>query len=57
MMIEQDKFYLSKYAVDPEIDINFDGYEIPDFDFSAVKNPQLENLETDQMDEDLWAEY
>jgi hypothetical protein len=27
-MLEQDRLYFSKYAIDPEIDISFDNYEI-----------------------------
>ena len=56
-MLEQDRLYLSKYAIDPEININFDTYGIPDYDFGTDLDPDLDNIEIDGMDEDLWGEY
>jgi hypothetical protein len=55
-MLERDRLYLSKYAIDPEIDINIDSYEIPDFHFGTDLDPELDNIEIDGMDEDLWDE-
>ena len=55
-MFEQDRIYLSRYAIDPEIDINFDSYEIPDFPFEIDLDPDLDNVELDRMDEDLWSD-
>ena len=55
-MLEQDRLYLSKYAIDPEIDINFDSYEIPDFHFGRDIDTDLDNIEIDGIDEDLWDE-
>ena len=53
-MLERDRLYLSKHAIDPEIDINFDSYEIPDFHFGRDIDPDLDNIEIDGIDEDLW---
>ena len=55
-MLERDRLYLSKYAIDPEININFDSYEIPDFHFGTDLDPELDNIEIDGMDEDLWSD-
>ena len=55
-MLEQDRLYLSKYAIDPEID-NFESYEMPEFDFATTLHPDAENSDIDGMDEDLWGEY
>ena len=53
-MLERDRLYLSKYAIDPEIDFIFDSYEISDFHFGTDIDPDLDNIEIDGMDEDLW---
>ncbi|MGD8290152.1 MAG: hypothetical protein PVF37_00510 [Desulfobacterales bacterium] len=55
-MLEQDRKYLSKYAIDPEIGMNFDSYEIPDFPFEMDIDPNLDDIEFDEMDEDLWGD-
>ena len=55
-MLERDRFYLSKYAIDPEINNNFDSYEIPDFHFERDIDPDPDNIEIDGIDEDLWDE-
>ena len=55
-MLERDRLYLSKHAIDPEIDIIFDSYEIPDFHFERDIDPDLDNIEIDGIDEDLWDE-
>ncbi len=57
-MLEQDRLYLSKYAIDPEIDIHFDSYDIPDLQFGRDIDidPDLDDIEIDGMDEDLWNE-
>jgi hypothetical protein len=53
-MLERDIKYLSKHAIDPEIENNFDSYEIPDFPFETDLEPDLDIIELDEMDEDLW---
>ena len=55
-MLERDRLYLSKYAIDPENDINFDSYEIPDFHFETDIDFDLDNIELDGIDEDLWSD-
>jgi hypothetical protein len=55
-MLERDRLYLSKYTIDPEIDIKFDSYEIPDFDFGTDIDPDLDDIELDSVDEDLWGD-
>ena len=55
-MLEQDMKYLSKYAIDPEIGRNFDSYEIPDFPFEMDLDPDMDDIELDEMDEDLWGD-
>ena len=55
-MLEQDRLYLSKFAIDPEAD-NFESYEIPEFDFTTTLDPDEDNGDIDGMDEDLWGEY
>ena len=55
-MLEQDRKYLSKYAIDPEISMNFDSYEIPDFPFEMDLDSDGDDFELDEMDEDLWSE-
>ena len=55
-MLERDRFYLSKYAIDPEIETNFDSYEIPDFHFETDIDSDLDNIELDGIDEDLWSD-
>jgi hypothetical protein len=55
-MLEQDRKYLSKYAIDPEIGMNFDNYEIPDFPFETDTDPDMDDIEFDEMDEDLWSD-
>ena len=55
MMLERDIIYLSKHAIDPEIENIFDSYEIPDFSFETDIDPDLDNIELDEMDEDLWS--
>jgi hypothetical protein len=56
-MLERDKLYFAKYAIDPEIDDELDSYEIPEFDFGAELSSELDNMEIDGMDEDLWENY
>lgn len=55
-MLERDRLYLSKYAIDPEIETSFDSYEIPDFHFEMDMDPDLDNIELDGIDEDLWSD-
>ncbi len=52
-MLKGDRLFLSKFAVDSEIDMDFDGYDMPDFDFDSDEDPDLDNIEIDGMDEDL----
>ena len=56
-MLERDRLYLSKYAIDPEIDNSFDSDEILDYDFRMDVNPDPNTIELDELDEDLWGEY
>ena len=59
-MLERDRLYLSKYAIDPEIDNSFDSDEILDYDFKMDKmdvNPDPGTIELDELDEDLWGKY
>ena len=53
-MLERDRLYLSKYAIDPEIDINFDAYEIPDIHFGTDIDPDLDNIEIEWPDRPLF---
>jgi len=56
-MLERDRLFLSKYAIDPEIDNNFDSYEDLDYDFGKDIIPDPDMIERDELDGDLWSEY
>jgi len=56
-MLERDRLYVSKYAIDPEINNNFGSYEVFDYDFGMDINPDSDVIEMDELDEDLWGEY
>jgi hypothetical protein len=56
-MLEGDRRYLSKYAIDPELDSDIDGYEVPDFEFGSDMDPDLDHIDIDEPDEDLWGDY
>ena len=56
-MQEGDRLFLSKFAIDPKVESDFDGYDIPDFDFGPDLDPDLDNIEIDWIDEDSWGEY
>ena len=53
-MLKGDRLlYFSKFAVDPDIDVGFDGYDMPDFDFETDVDPDLDDIDIDKIDEDL----
>jgi hypothetical protein len=56
-MQEGDKAFFSKFAVDPEMDDDLDGYDLANFDFGQDIDSHLENIEIDWIDEDSWSEY
>lgn len=56
-MLQRDSLHLSKYAIVPEIDENFDYLELPDFGFRADIDPDLHDIDLDDMDDDSWGAY
>ena len=56
-MQEGDRSFFSKFAIDPEIDHDLDGYDLANFDFGQDIDSPLENIEMDWIDEDSWSEY
>ena len=52
-MLNGDRLYFSKFAVDPDIDMRFDGYDMLEFDFETDVDPDLDNIEINGMDDDL----
>jgi hypothetical protein len=56
-MQKGDRLFLSKFAIDPKMESDFDGYDIPDFDFGPDLDPNLDNIEIDWIDEDSWGDY
>ena len=55
-MLERDRLFLSKYAIDPEIENNFDSYEDLEYDFGKGINPDSDTIEMDELDGDLWCD-
>ena len=55
-MQQGDRLFLSKFAIDPEMDSDFDSYCIPEFDFGQYIDPDLDSIEIDGIDEDLCGE-
>ena len=53
-MREVDRLFLSKFAIDPNMDSEFDSYDLPDFDLGPDIDPDLDHIEIDMMDEDTW---
>jgi hypothetical protein len=58
-MLERESEYFSKYAVDPDLDDYFDSFELPEFGFkkNTEPEPDLDDIDLDDMDEDMWGEY
>ena len=56
-MQKEDRLFLSKFAMDPEMDGDLDSYDIPDFYFGSDIDPNLNNIEIDWIDEDSWGDY
>ena len=56
-MQKGDRLFLAKFAIDPEMDGDLDSSSIPDFDLGPGIDSNLENIEIDGMDEDLWGDY
>ena len=50
-MLERDDEYFSKYGIDSDIDDYFDSFEIPDFVFKTDPEPDLNDIDLDEMDE------
>ena len=58
-MLERDREYFSKYAVDPDIDDYFEGFELPEFGYKTNTEPEtdFDDIDPDEMGEDIWGEY
>ena len=56
-MLERDRLFLSKYAIDPEIENNFDSYEDLDYDLGMDINADSDTIEMDELGGDLWIDY
>jgi hypothetical protein len=56
-MLERDRQSLSKYAIDPEIEEQFEGFELPDFGSKVDIDPDLDDIGLDEMDDDLWGDH
>ena len=55
-MLERDRLFLSKYAIDPEIENSFDSYEDLDYDFGKDIDSDPDTSEMDELDGDLWCD-
>jgi hypothetical protein len=56
-MLERDRQYLSKYAIDPIIEEEFESFELPDFGSKVDNDPDLDDIDLDEMDDDLWSDF
>jgi hypothetical protein len=56
-MHDGDRSFFLKFAIDPEMNDDLDGYDLTKFDFGQDIDPHLENIEIDCIDEDSWGEY
>jgi hypothetical protein len=56
-MQEGDRLFLSKFAIDPDLESDLDGYDIPDVDYGPDIDPNLDHIDSDWIDEDSWGDY
>lgn len=55
--MEKDRVFLSKYAIDLEINNSFDSDEDLEYDFEKSIKPEPDTIEMDEMDWDMWGDY
>lgn len=54
-MLERDRVFLAKFAVDTEVDFSFDGYdELDHFSDNAL---DADDIGLDELDEDFFTDY
>jgi hypothetical protein len=56
-MQEGDRLFLSKFAIDPEMESEFDTYGMSDLDFGPDIDPDVDDIKIDWIDEDSWGDY
>ena len=55
-MLEQDRIYLSKYAIDPDLENDSEIYDLPEIEFETDEDSELDYNDIDRLDEDFWGE-
>ena len=55
-MHARDRSFFSKYAIDPDMESNFDTYNISDLGLGPDIDPDLDDIEIDWIDEDSWGD-
>ncbi len=56
-MQEKDLKFLARFAIDPESDSGFDGYDELDYDLEYNINPDADTISMDELDEDFLTDY
>jgi hypothetical protein len=55
-MLEKDRLYLEKFAIDPEVDIDFDSYNGLDYGLEYGIDSDVDSIDLAEMDEDFLTE-
>ena len=53
-MLEKDRLYLEKFAIDPEVDIDFDSYDELDYGLENGIDPDVDSIDLAEIDEDFF---
>ncbi len=52
-MLEKDRLFLAKFAIDPEVDFGFDGNDELDYLLENVIDPDMDTISPDELDGDF----
>ena len=52
-MLEKDRLYLEKFAIDPVVDIDYDSYDELDYGLENSIDPDLDSIDLSEIDEDF----
>ena len=55
-MLEKDRLYLEKFAIDPEVDIDFDSYDELYYGLENGIDPDVDSIDLAEIDEDFLTE-
>jgi hypothetical protein len=52
-MLDKDRLYLEKFAIDPVVDIDFDSYDVLDYGLENDIDPDADSIDLAGIDEDF----